>query len=363
MKELTRALTMFALFCMAGAQADAADWTEKVKVKGDLRYRHEYTDQEGALERHRQRVRARIGIEANLDDGVKLAFRLASGSSDPVSTNQTLDGAFSTKGIGLDLAYFEWKPETAKGLSVNGGKIKNPFFKPGKAEMIWDGDLNPEGMALKFESKEGKTQFFATVGGFWIDESSSGADAGLRAAQAGLIFNLNDGQTTVTVGGSLFDYSNLAGYPTVFDAADSFGNSVDSLDLYVYDYNLMEVFAEVSIKAGETPLSFFGDFVSNSDPDSANTGWLVGANIGTAKKTGTWEGRYYYRKVEMDAVLGVFTDSDFRGGGTNGEGHEFGLSVMAAKKVKLGASLFINKRDLIAKTDFNRVQFDANFKL
>ena len=39
---------------------------------------------------------ARVSLDADVTEGVKAKFRLASGSSDPVSSNQTLDGGFSS---------------------------------------------------------------------------------------------------------------------------------------------------------------------------------------------------------------------------------------------------------------------------
>ena len=43
----------------------------------------------------------------------------------------------------LDMAYLKIKPEQIPGLSLSGGKFKNPFYKPGKSELIWDSDFNP----------------------------------------------------------------------------------------------------------------------------------------------------------------------------------------------------------------------------
>ena len=48
----------------------------------------------------------------------------------------------------IDLAYFDWHPERVEGLNVIGGKMENPFYAPGKTELLWDGDLRPEGVAL-----------------------------------------------------------------------------------------------------------------------------------------------------------------------------------------------------------------------
>ncbi|RKX17023.1 MAG: hypothetical protein DRP51_11545, partial [Candidatus Zixiibacteriota bacterium] len=88
----------------------AADWWENVKVKGDFRYRHEMINKEDKDVRHRNRIRARLAVEAKVNDEMKTVIQLATGSEDPASTNQTLDNAFTTKNIGLDLAYFEYKP-------------------------------------------------------------------------------------------------------------------------------------------------------------------------------------------------------------------------------------------------------------
>ena len=129
----------------------AGDWTETIKMKGDLRYRHEMIDKEGKDARHRHRVRARFGVFGEVSPYTKVGIQLATGSDDPVSTNQTLDGAFSTKQVGIDLAYLEANHPRLPGMNVKGGKFKNPFFKPGKSELIWDGDLNPEGGAATFE--------------------------------------------------------------------------------------------------------------------------------------------------------------------------------------------------------------------
>ena len=85
----------------------ASNWWESTKVKGDFRYRHEMIDKQDSDTRHRHRIRARFGLYGDVSPYSSFGIRLATGSDDPVSTNQTLDGAFSTKTIGLDLAYMK----------------------------------------------------------------------------------------------------------------------------------------------------------------------------------------------------------------------------------------------------------------
>jgi hypothetical protein len=111
-----------------------SSWTQKAKLSGDLRYRYETIDQEGKNLRIRERIRTRIGLDATVTPELSLGFRLATGSPDPVSTNQTLTDSFSRKSVGLDLAYFDYH-DVVRSYSIVGGKMKNPFFTPagGKA--------------------------------------------------------------------------------------------------------------------------------------------------------------------------------------------------------------------------------------
>jgi hypothetical protein len=336
-------------------------------ISGDLRYRHETIDKEGSDARNRHRIRARFGIKGEVNDHLTLVGRLASGSSDPVSTNQTLDGSFASKGLVLDRAYFAWHTETAGGARFNvlGGKIKNPYFIPGKSQILWDGDLNPEGLAVQWTSRpDAPASVFVNAGGFWVDERSSDDDSMLLGAQAGVRTKV------LTAGAGMFAYSETKGRSPFFDAGDSFGNSTVAVDpdgipdsgdetqVYAQDFREFEVFFELSIPAAPLPVTLSGDLVRNTAPDEDNTAYLVGLAVGKAKKPGQWQAGYNYRKVEKDAVLGVFCDSDFIGGGTDGSGHVFSFKVAVGGNAALGATYFHNKAGLDSEMDYKRLQVD-----
>ena len=55
------------------------------------------------------RFRTRLGLSASVSDDVRFVFQLATRGDNTVSTNQTIDDGFSTKAIGVDLAYIDWK--------------------------------------------------------------------------------------------------------------------------------------------------------------------------------------------------------------------------------------------------------------
>ena len=345
---------------------DSAKWVERIKIKGDLRYRHELIESEKSSDRNRHRIRARIGLDARVTNTVDVSLQIATGSDDPVSSNQTLDGGFSSKSINLDLAYFDWHPESVKGLHILGGKMKNPFHRPGKTELIFDGDLRPEGGAIKYSKTFDNLKLFSNLGAFWVEERSGDSDTGLFGVQLGAKYSfpfLGD-KGYVLAGASYYDYGNTKGEEPIFDDTDSFGNSTTGAGNYNYDYDVIEGFAELGFKIKNIPISIFGDYVINTSDDvNEERAWLAGIRIGKCKAPRSWAFRYNYRDIEPDAVLGVFTDSDLAGGGTDASGHEIGFDYQIAKNWKTSVSYFHNDRDITTnKRDYDRLQLDLIFK-
>lgn len=346
-------------------------WAEKIKLTGDLRYRHEMIDEQDKDSRTRHRLRARLTVEAKPNDDLKVILRLASGENeDPVSTNQTLGYSFTKKTTWLDQAYFSYMPGSLKGFQFSGGKMKNPFKTPGSTDLLWDGDLNPEGISLGYESKT-DIGIFLAAGGFWVEERKADDDTMLYGIQAGLNFKLGD-KTKLTIGGGYFTYDNIKDFHGIYDPAKGFGNTMArEIDddgnetgnlLYVYDYELIETLVEFSTQMGSIPIAVYGDFVQNGDPDEDNTAMLFGLTVGKLKNPWSYEFSYNYREVEKDGVLGAFTDSDFIGGGTNGKGHKLGFGLQLAKNWNAGVTYFMNEKNLDDTSDYNRFQFDLGFK-
>jgi hypothetical protein len=325
----------------------AADW-ENLKISGDLRYRHEMIDDETKDEvRNRHRIRARIMLDAMVTDAIDVGLRLASGSDDPISTNQTLGDGFTSKGIQLDLAYFDVRPASVKGLHIVGGKMKNPYHRPAGMGLIWDGDLNPEGLALRYNVKNAaeNTKLFVSAGYMWVIENGQDDDVNLIGGQTGATVKL--GQADLTAGVGYFTYTN----------AD---------DFLGMEYNELELFGEVGMKLGAQPFALVFDYVMNNDADEEDTGMLVGATFGKKKNPGSWDVKVFYEELKANAVLPEFTDSDFGGGGTNAKGLILGAGIRVMEKADLGATYFINTRHIAEgqdETDYNRLQVDFAFKI
>jgi len=344
---------------LVNEQTSAADWSEKIKMKGDFRYRMENIDQQGRNERNRQRIRARAAILADVTNKVEVGLGFASGGDDPVSTNQTIGGGGSTKDINLDLAYFDW--QTSNNTHIIGGKFKNILYKPGKHALLWDGDWNPEGVGFKWASGD----WFANGMGTWFDSDSKNTDTEFSyGLQGGLKKSLGDNaKLTAGLGYYVID---TAGKGTFFgDANDFFGNSFDpATNTYVYNYEELELFADLSFSIFNRPASLFLDYVQNQDADAFDSGYAVGVKLGSAKSTGSWDFSYIYQDLEADAVFGLVSDSDFGGGGTDSSGHMLKGSYAIGKNFNANFTYFINEIDANAgsEKDYDRLQLDLSFK-
>jgi len=351
---------------------DNLQWLEKIKISGDFRYRYEYID-DGTRDDdyHRNRIRARLGITANVTDEWDLGFRLATGSGDPVSSNLTLEESLSSKPIRLDQAYVGYHPIWLEGFDVTAGKVANPFHAVGKNELIWDGDLNPEGGALGYErGLSEKTTMRISGGGFWLDQDSSDADPSLFGLQAFLKHQI-DKPTYVLAGAGYFDYGNLKGQKSLTSrwSDDNYslsGNTADAGDPCSYgsDFDLIEVFAEFGTEVAGMPVNLWADWVKNTvATTSEDTGWLIGGSINKVKDPGSWQFSYDYRDIELDAVVGQFNSSDFVGGGTGGKGHRFGLAYGLAKNTQAALTYYLSEYSgRKSNEDYDRLQADVAIK-
>ncbi len=330
-------------------------WVEKTKFKGDVRarYQTEDTAYDGKPDRNRERIRLRLGVESEINDQWTAGFGLASGSSDPRSTNQTLDNTFSSKDIRLDYAYAKYSP--AKWTSLWLGKFKNPIW--GTKDLLWDTDITPEGAALTFNYEASKNlEVFGTLGGFVLEEFSNKAnDPYMIAVQPGINVKL-PGSMYIKTAASYYEFDNVKGND--WTKGDAYGigiNSRDAAGRWKYDHDAFAGDLELGITKipGHVPYAaIFGQFVQATNVDNKNiygnkddTGWLAGLKFGHKKVSdfGDWQVTYNYRSLERDAWPDFLPDSDFYGGATNAKGHEAEFEFGIAKNVTLGLDYYNTK--------------------
>jgi hypothetical protein len=85
----------------------------------------------------------------------------------------------------------------------------------------------------------------------------------------------------------------------------------------------------------------------------------VGIRLDHAGGLGT---EWVYQDIEANSVFGLFTDSDFGGGGTDVRGHILRLGYKLSDKVNVRGALFLNDRgyDYGADIDYKRLQVEVN---
>ena len=116
---------------------------------GDFRLRYEGDfDLEEQPDRHRARIRFRLGANYEVVDDLLIGARIVTGDrGDPNSPHVTLGDGFKDFEISLDRAFASYRPGWFEGSSLTAGKLAHPFDRnPVYGELVWDADVQPEGI-------------------------------------------------------------------------------------------------------------------------------------------------------------------------------------------------------------------------
>lgn len=340
-----------------------AEWGNRITITGDLRYRHQRTDDESAgATREQDLLRARLSLQARINDRMLATVGVAtsSASGNPRGANVALGDAFSRKSLYLDLAYFDWA--FADGAHLIGGKMQIPFERPGRS-LFWDNDINPEGLAVTY----GAGGWFGSAWSFVIDEdaragtippTNTRADTRMYGLQVGHRFVIDSNQLTVAA--SYYDLASAQGRRPFYNGAAN-GNSLTAAGGLAYDFQVVGLMAEYGIRVGGVPVRVWADFAKNLDA-RFDTAFAVGTLVGKASSPGTWETGLTYQVLEKDALFAQHIDSDFGAGLSDAEGWVLRTGFAPLENWVLNASYFRtdNNRDVGAGYDFDRFMLDFN---
>ncbi len=346
-------------------------WIDQITMSGDLRLREEAFMKDPKADRNRFRFRLRFGPEIKIND-FTVGIRLASGTGEQVSTNQSFSNLFSQKALWIDRAYLKWQGSDSKWLTLTGGRMPNPYFTVYSTDVVWDDDVNPEGFAENLNFKLGDNLgLFLNMGQFVLSEvSGDNNDQYLFGEQVGANMVLtNDVKTTLAIAYYDFTNTNKGSFGQV---AVQSGNT-RAAGVLVNDYNVLDVTAQVGMKAGTLPMSFMGDYVKNMASsrtpgvDLQDTGYQAGFILGKASDANTWELAYFYKVVETDATVADLSDSDFGDGGIDRRGHIIWGAYNLTKYLQFKTKYFITKKesqtgDPSTHDDINRLQVDLAMK-
>lgn len=336
-------------------------WAAKTQFKGDVRFRQETVKNDGVSntgDQDRQRIRVRLGAYTEINPQVDTGIRIATGNNnDARSTNQSLEGNFSKKDIWLDQGYVDYHPTAIKNLHLIGGKMAQPWVSMG--DIIWDNDINPEGLALTYKYPLGSTaELFGSAGHYTLQDNVDGEgkqfrhDLRLYAGQLGARFAITD-NLKMTLGGSVYAYDNDEDTATLAVNGNSAGE----------EFKVYEGFGQIDIGGLPMPLSLYGQVANNdSASNDQDMAWLAGVKT----KVFGFGVDYNYRDVQRNAVVGAFTDSDFANGFTGARGSKLKVSYELDKNFALGATYFMADSDYTNATlrdsKINTLQLDAEAK-
>ncbi|MDD3088473.1 MAG: putative porin [Candidatus Omnitrophica bacterium] len=332
-----------------GEAVTAPSWTQKVKMKGDVRFRTQTDwgkDLGRANQRLRQRVRARIGVEGKVNDQISGGVQIATGSdASPTSTNQTLQDDFSKKAVWFDKIYVDWKPKLTAGMgdvNVTGGKFTNPLTT---TELMWDSDINPEGLAISYSSPlffedSYPTTFYSNGAYFWLDESAGyEADPMCWVLQGGFKTLINeDWGSTLDGSVAYYDFANMVGKTMDWSQWTNDGRKFNNIDLILKLDN--KKFLDHDL-----PWGLYFDYNVNTAVNYQKA-YMLGSYLGkkSPKDTGDWKVFFEWRYLDIDSIFDVLPDSDFsgfdrmgnpKGGGTNTKGINIGLQYALLKDTVL----------------------------
>jgi len=371
-----------ALIERANSHDKLLETLERISWFGDMRLRYEMVDRasdnsttndaDGHLDTDRLRIRFRFGARAHVYEDLDFVFRLSTGGDDAsTSGNTTLDGTFGNEAISLNLAYGSW--EFIDGLTVQGGKVKNPFMK---SEVVWDGDVNPEGLSEIYQKKSEDTTLLFVAGQYIVEETDRNTtvdsdDVVLLAWQAQLHQKTKAGKFKFAV--AWYDYNHLtdpgSAITKQLGSGDGQRNSqVTGTNVNTTNIQIFDFMANWSSPLGSKHGSLFYEYAVNTDADAPpgnntiaqdlDTAWQLGFKFGdkNVKKTGQWKIKTLYRLVQQDAVFYALTDSDFHQGGTNAKGIELEAKYAIRKGMQLGYTFFNTKNE---RGDINGGKFNV----
>lgn len=339
----------------AAKQAEAAPgWWERISVFGDFRGRYEgfwyQDDPDGSKldSQQRGRYRLRLGMRTDINDYIAATLQLATGGGDNRSANQTFGGNldWGKDLIEVDLAYVTLTPFPDEGqlplastFVVDAGRVPNPFlWKNGRDVMLWDNDINPEGVDFRLTTHPAdQVELFANTAYFIDDENSGSKDPGVFGIQVGTNARAT---SKLSLGGrvSFFQFVSLdeafvergassTNGPSVTSGG---GNIVDGLTgdadggtmgILATAFYLRSTYFEI------LPMTLYASYSNNLSAEASalfppagkeNEAWLVGIELGDKKKYAQIGAGYAH--LEANAFPSMLVESDLYDGQTNRKG-------------------------------------------
>ena len=271
-------LSLLASGAAAVAPTEAPDVPDWISFYGDLRLRAESTfDQANGEDRHRGRMRFRAGATFQISDELKAEVRLATYSGEDARNAHwdfgDDDGVDTLSGARVQLDRLNLAWAAAEGVTLKAGKMGAPLAtNPVYSEWVWDGDIQPTGVAGIWELDR-DMDLDVRFGHFIVDEVN---------------VRLDESATPSVIPGSTTDQALTVLQLNLGDATDSFDWDV-STALWEWnaegadDYRIWDTILAATMD--DLVASF--QYVQNLEDDTGeDTGMVLGLQFGKGGSAG-----------------------------------------------------------------------------
>ena len=245
------------------------------------------------------------------------------------------------------------------------------------SEVVWDSDVNFEGLTESYDKKLGDTKLRLVLGQYFLEEidrtpTTGGSqpvdDPWIVAWQGQLSQNTSIGKFKFAL--AFYDYQNLTDNAVTnqLGAGDGQRNS----QLTATNVNTTNIRTFNFMGEWNTPIlgygfRLFGEYAFNTDADAVagnntiaddlDAAWQLGTQFGHEKLTyfGDWKLMGLYRVIQQDAVFYALNSSDFHDGGTNAKGVKLQAKVALRKGVMVNYTFYSTKNE---RGDISGGQYD-----
>lgn len=362
---------------LAGAQAATSiEWIDQntnLTFNADVRLRYEVDwDSQNAAgverdDRHRGRIRARVGAGYRFSDMWSAGARIRTGDSrsqqSPHLTFVTDDGARDELDFVVDRYFVQFKHE---GFSAWGGRNITPFWQ--QNELFWDEDVTPTGLAATYETELGGGNLTAVAGAFYLPDG--GYDLNGQMVSGQLKFSRPVDTSQFTVAGGVHYMHGEEGANNLLD-----GNGERDYLIGVASGQWIVPIKKIPLALGADLFYNFEDYDADdvapfpADDTDETLGYVFSVTFGQLRQRHDWLVGYSYAHIETFAVNASYAQDDWIRFGTGAQtassdfkGHEIRVGYALSSRINLLARLYLVDA-ITTVQDGNRFRLDLNWRL
>ncbi len=315
--------------------SNAQDKERKIKLNADVRIRAELdrnserTDGSERDDRDRLRYRLRFGFEYNLNKNFEFGARIRSGNpKNQQSPHVTFGNDFDPSAISIDKVYIKIKDNN--GLWLWAGKNNMPLWN--QNQLLWDADVNPEGIAAgkTFKLSE-NSKLTPVVGYFIVDHSDKKFSDGSILFVSQLKFYSKLGENKLSLSSGIINGENIPDKP---DGTHSFYT-----DYTIWASSLQFNSENLGLIVGLDYFKNLTDYKNIDAIDAVFEDQTTGFVGSLTFSKDNFSAGYYYAHIEKFAVIDYFAQDDWVRWGnddytrsSNFAGHEFRLKYKFTDK-------------------------------